>query len=183
MAASPIPAIGRMSAFDPKLPLAMCPISAHCGHYAADAFCVRMSDVFVSYARSDQTQAKQVADVLRKLGYGVWIDDELPAHRPYADVIQERLLAAKAVVVLWSGEAAKSQWVRAEADVARGAGTLVQATLDGSIAPLPFNQIQCADVSGWTGDTDAPGWRKLVASVAALAGEAGAINEKLRRSL
>ena len=121
--------------------------------------------------------------MLRKLGYGVWIDAELPAHRPYADVIQERLLAAKAVVVLWSDEAAKSQWVRAEADVARGAGTLVQATLDGSIAPLPFNQIQCADVSGWTGDTDAPGWRKLVTSVAALAGEAGAINEKLRRSL
>jgi len=142
-----------------------------------------MSDVFVSYARSDQTQAKQVADALRNLGYGVWIDDELPAHRPYADVIQERLKAAKAVVVLWSDEAAKSQWVRAEADVARGAGTLVQATLDGSIAPLPFNQIQCADVSSWTGDTDAPGWRKLVTSVAALAGKAGAINEKPRRSM
>ena len=46
-----------------------------------------MSDVFVSYARSDQTQAKQVADAFRKLGYGVWIDDELPAHRPYAGPI------------------------------------------------------------------------------------------------
>lgn len=157
--------------------------ATHCRHSAADAFCGRMSDVFVSYARSDEAQAKQLAESLRKLGYGVWIDDELPAHRPYADVIQERLKAAKAVVVLWSDDAAKSQWVRAEADFARGAGTLVQATLDGSIAPLPFNQIQCADVSNWTGDADAPGWRKLVRSVAALAGESGVSNEKHRRSL
>src|SRR5829696_8135405 len=92
-----------------------------------------MSDIFVSYARPDELQAKRVADVLRTDGYHAWRDDELPAHRAYADVIQERLNSAKAVVVLWSAEAARSQWVRAEADSARMAGTLVQATLDGSI--------------------------------------------------
>ncbi|HYX47495.1 MAG TPA: TIR domain-containing protein [Sphingomicrobium sp.] len=132
-----------------------------------------MSDVFVSYARADEPQAKRVADALRGLGYGVWRDDELPAHRPYSEVIEERLRSAKAVVVMWSAEAAKSQWVRAEADAARSAGTLVQALLDGNIPPLPFNQIQCADLSGWAGDADAPGWKKLLASVAALAGNGG----------
>jgi len=71
---------------------------------------------------------------------------------------------------MWSVEAAKSQWVRAEADTARAAGTLVQATLDGHIPPLPFNQIQCAELSAWEGDADAPGWRKLLGSVRALAG-------------
>jgi adenylate cyclase len=131
-----------------------------------------MSDVFVSYARPDEAQAKQVAEALQQLGYRVWRDDELPAHRAYADVIEERLTNAKAVVALWSVEAAKSQWVRAEADAARGAGTLVQASLDGTIPPLPFNQIQCADLSGWGGDTNASGWRKLQASVSTLAGEA-----------
>ena len=35
---------------------------------------------------------------------------------------------------------------------------------------MPFNQIQCADLSGWSGDINAPGWRKLSASVEALAG-------------
>ena len=49
----------------------------------------------------------------------MWRDDELPAHRAYADVIEERIKGASAVVVLWSAEAAKSQWVRAEADTAR----------------------------------------------------------------
>jgi adenylate cyclase len=131
-----------------------------------------MADVFVSYARPEEPQAIRVADALRAAGYRVWRDDELPAHRAYADVIQERLSQAKAVVVLWSREAATSQWVRAEAEWARAGGTIVQATIDGSIPPLPFNQIQCADLTGWTADSDSAGWRKLLASVEALAGAA-----------
>src|SRR6516164_2595869 len=110
-----------------------------------------MSDIFISYARSTEPQARQIGDALRALGYGVWRDDELPAHRAYADVIEERLKAAKAVVVVWSAEAVKSEWVRAEADAARGARTLVQLSVDGAIPPLPFNQIQCADMNGWSG--------------------------------
>ena len=129
-----------------------------------------MADVFVSYARPDESRARQVVDSLRAKGYRVWRDDELPAHRPYAEVIEERLRSAQAVVVLWSPDAAKSQWVRAEADAARGLSTLVQATLDGGIPPMPFNQIQCADLSGWQGNDDTPGWRKLAASVEAVAG-------------
>ena len=145
-----------------------------------------MADVFISYARPDEPFAERVADALRVEGYGVWRDDELPAHRAYAEVIEERLKSAKAVVVLWSAEAAKSQWVRAEADTARSLGTLVQAVLDGAVPPLPFNQIQCANLSDWSGDTDAPGWRKLKASVTALAGNvpsATARTSSRRRSL
>jgi adenylate cyclase len=129
-----------------------------------------MSDVFVSYARPSERQARQIADTLRGLGYAVWRDDELPAHRAYSEVIEERIKSAKAVLVLWSAEAAKSQWVRAEADAAREAGTLVQVTMDGSIPPMPFNQIQCADLSNWAGDTTSQGWQKAESSIALLVG-------------
>ncbi|HEY8434664.1 MAG TPA: TIR domain-containing protein [Sphingomicrobium sp.] len=129
-----------------------------------------MSHIFISYARADEPMAVLVADLLREAGFEVWRDDELPAHRSYAEVIEERIQGAAAVVVLWSAEAAKSQWVRAEADAARAGSALVQATLDGAIPPMPFNQIQCADFKGWDGDGNAAGWKKLVASVAALAG-------------
>jgi adenylate cyclase len=139
-----------------------------------------MSHVFVSYARSDEPVAKEIADGLREAGYEVWRDDELPAHRAYAEVIEERIRGAAAVVVLWSADAAKSQWVRAEADTARSAKTLIQATLDGSIPPLPFNQIQCADLKAWEGQRDSTGWAKLLASVAALAGAGAATEEKHR---
>ncbi|MGN6850565.1 MAG: TIR domain-containing protein [Sphingomicrobium sp.] len=132
-----------------------------------------MSDIFVSYARSTERQAHQIADALRASGYQVWRDDQLPAHRSYAEVIEERLKAAKAVVVVWSLEAIGSQWVRAEADRAREAGTLVQLTVDGSLPPIPFNQIQCADLRGWDGETDSPGWQKVEASIAALTGGPG----------
>jgi adenylate cyclase len=125
-------------------------------------------DVFISYARPSEEEAHRIAEQLRRDGFSVWRDDELPAHRAYSDVIEERLKSAKAVVVLWSAESAKSHWVRAEADTAREAGTLVQATLDSVLPPMPFNQIQCADLNGWNGETSSPGWHKLQSSVAAL---------------
>src|SRR5262249_35370481 len=110
-----------------------------------------LSEIFISYARPNEAEARRIADALRTRGWGVWRDDELPPHRAYAEVIEERLRSAKAVVVVWTTDAAKSQWVRAEADIGRERGTLVQLTLDGAIPPLPFNQIQCADLQGWRG--------------------------------
>jgi adenylate cyclase len=60
-----------------------------------------MSDIFISYACQNEALAKAAADLLRAQGDGVWRDDELPAHRACCDVIEERIQAAKAVVVLW----------------------------------------------------------------------------------
>ncbi|HWE46411.1 MAG TPA: TIR domain-containing protein [Caulobacteraceae bacterium] len=133
-----------------------------------------MPDVFVSYARSTETRAREVADLLRALGYDVWRDDQLPVHREFSTVIEERLRASKAVLVLWSADAARSRWVCAEADVAHETGVLVQVSIDGVLPPMPFNRIQCADLAGWSGDPDAPGWRKVLASVAELAGAGNA---------
>src|SRR6478752_6021775 len=55
-----------------------------------------MSDIFVSYARATERQARQIADTLRLRGYAVWRDDELPAHRAYSEVIEERIKSANA---------------------------------------------------------------------------------------
>jgi len=142
-----------------------------------------MSHVFISYARPDEPLASLIADELRGGGFEVWRDDEIPAHRPYAEVIEERINGATAVVVLWSAEAVKSQWVRAEADSARNALTLVQVSLDGTVPPMPFNQIQYADLKGWDGQRTAPGWRKLHASVTELAGASAPNAEDSGRTL
>jgi adenylate cyclase len=129
-----------------------------------------MSDIFISYARPNEALARQAGDALRTAGYAVWRDDELPAHRAYSEVIEERIKSAKAVLVLWSNDAVRSQWVRAEADAAREMGTLVQVSLDGVLPPMPFNQIQCADLMNWRGDDTAAGWQKVVSSIASLIG-------------
>jgi len=127
-----------------------------------------VADVFISYARPDEAVARRVAKSLEAAGLDLWWDADLPAHRAYAEVIERNLADAKAVVVLWSKSAVGSQWVRAEADFARNADKLVQAQLDGSLPPMPFNQIQCADLKGWRGGASHAGWAKLQASVAAL---------------
>ena len=129
-----------------------------------------MADVFLSYARSSLDDALRIADCLRVAGYSVWYDESLPAHRAYADVIAEQLDVASAVLVLWSREAAASQWVRSEADRARETGRLVQLRLDDSRLPMPFDQIQCADLRRWRGDCNTPGWRTVAGSIAALTG-------------
>lgn len=130
-----------------------------------------MADIFISYARPTAKLTRSIAAELEKIGYSVWFDEELPAHRAYADVIEERLDEAAAVLVIWSKEAARSQWVRSEANRAREKGTLVQLRSDGSALPMPFDQIQCLDFSGWRGDVGAPCWRQLTGTIGELVGD------------
>lgn len=137
-----------------------------------------MSDIFISYARSTAKQAQKVAGALRGLGYSVWIDDDLPAHRTFSHVIEEQMTAAKAAVVIWSADAVQSEWVLSEANRAREGRKLVQVTTDNTRLPMPFDTIQCADLSGWTGDLDAPGWRKVTDSVTFLVGREAATLKK-----
>ena len=127
-----------------------------------------MAEVFISYARANEDVARRVASGLKASGFDAWWDDQLPAHRAYSDIIEQRLRGAAAVVVLWSKDAAQSQWVRAEADFARTENKLVQAQLDGTLPPMPFNQIQCADLSGWKGNRKHRGWAKLVDGVSSV---------------
>ena len=127
-----------------------------------------MADVFISYARPTASQAQRIEQAFQRMGYDVWRDSELPAHQAYSDVIEARLRGCRAVVVLWSADAARSHWVRAEADLARTLGSLVQIRLDDTPLPLPFNQIHSVDLRGWSGRSDDPAWRKVVESVAAL---------------
>jgi TolB-like protein len=125
-----------------------------------------VANVFISKQRGSDATAARVAAALRAAGHQPWSDAELPLDRPYAEVIEERLAGADRVLVLWTAAAARSQWVRAEAEFAREHGKLVQARLDAALPPIPFNQIQCADLSGWAGDRRHGEWRKVLASVA-----------------
>ena len=129
-----------------------------------------MTDVFISYSRADKERVAQLASAIEAEGYDVWWDEELPPHMSYGDVITDKIENAKAAVVVWSADASKSEWVRAEADAARNHKKLIQTALADIIPPLPFNQIQCADLSDWQGEEDHPGWRKVKQSLVALCG-------------
>lgn len=129
-----------------------------------------MVDVFISYSRTNKDKVGQIAKAIEQAGYEVWWDAELPPHQSYGDVITAKIQMAKAAVVVWSAEAAASEWVRAEADVARNQKKLVQTALGDITPPLPFNQIQYANLGDWNGEQDHPEWRKVKASLADLCG-------------
>jgi hypothetical protein len=129
-----------------------------------------MVDVFISYSKTNEAVVRRLADAVKRLGYSVWWDDELPPHLSYSDVITDKIGSAKAAIVVWSEGAAASEWVRAEADVARAQKKLIQTSIDGRMPPMPFNQIQFAAIGDWQGEEDHPGWTKVKASLAALCG-------------
>jgi formylglycine-generating enzyme required for sulfatase activity len=121
-----------------------------------------MPDVFVSYNREDLPIAQRVVDGLMHEGLNVWLDMELKAGENYDEITEERLRAAKAVVVLWSSRSVKSRWVRAEATIGQRKSTLVPAMIEECDRPVMFELVQTTDLSKWEGDRDDPNWRKLV---------------------
>lgn len=127
-----------------------------------------MADVFISYSRRNADVANAAAQALRDHGFEVWLDNQLPAHGSFADVIEHQLGEAHAVLVLWSKDATASEWVRAEANRGREARKLVQISLDHAPLPLPFDQIQCTQLADWCGDVAVPGWTSVLDSLSAL---------------
>jgi len=129
-----------------------------------------VSDVFISYSRDNQEVVRRLAEAVKALGYEVWWDDQLPPHLAYGDLISQKVGGAKAAIVVWSATAAASEWVRAEADMARNQRKLIQTTIDGAEPPMPFNQLHYVSLADWNGEPDHPGWTKVRESLVALAG-------------
>lgn len=127
-----------------------------------------MADVFLSYARPDAAAAERIAREMAKAGWSVWYDRDLPAHGAYADVIATELESAPAVLVLWSSASVDSEWVRSEANRARELHKVVQARVDDARLPMPFDQIQCADLRSWRGGRTHSGWTQICRSIEAL---------------
>ena len=124
-----------------------------------------MADIFVSYASPDRGKAKLLAERLMQEGYSVWWDRTIPPGRVFDEVIQEALDAAKCVIVLWSGNSVRSNWVKTEAAEAAAHNRLVPAFIEPVEPPIEFKRIQAADLSGWDGERDHPELSSLLASV------------------
>ena len=108
-----------------------------------------MNSVFISYAREDLAEARSVAEALTSRGLSVSWDRTILTGQPFETVIEEAIASAKAVVVLWSRNSVRSDWVRAEAAEGANRGILVPATLDGEPAPLRYRISQTADLTDW----------------------------------
>lgn len=129
-----------------------------------------VSDVFLSYAREDLERARNLAQAIESLGWSVWWDRKIPAGRTFADVIEEALGKAKCVIVLWSRASVQSEWVREEADEAKGRRKLVPARLDDVVPPLGFRAVHAAELVDWDGSATTPGFRQLMKDLGSMLG-------------
>jgi hypothetical protein len=99
-------------------------------------------DVFLSYARADRAHIVDLAVALQGRGCAAWFDHFITGGARFGEIINARLDAARAVVVLWSENSIGSDWVLYEADRAHKAGKLVplrlpELALDRVPAPYP----------------------------------------------
>lgn len=111
-----------------------------------------MPDIFISYANADREHARQLADRLTARGYSVWWDRTIPPGRVFDEVLQEAIQAARCMIVLWSAESVRSNWVKTEAAEGVERDILVPALIDEVSPPIEFKRIQAANLAHWDGD-------------------------------
>ncbi|WP_342349925.1 toll/interleukin-1 receptor domain-containing protein [uncultured Nitrospira sp.] len=110
-----------------------------------------MKDVFISYASEDRPVAQQLAAGLDQAEVSVWWDRQIQVGSEWDKTIEDALASAKCVVVLWTGHAKNSRWVRAEAREALNTEKVIPVMLEANAIPLAFTGIQALCFLGWEG--------------------------------
>ena len=108
-----------------------------------------MTEVFLSYSRTDRPVAEATARELQRLGVDVWWDHELLGGDDYRRRISEILARVQVAIVIWSRRSVDSQWVISEAAAAREKKVLVPVTIDGAELPIDFRALHTIDLSAW----------------------------------
>jgi adenylate cyclase len=128
----------------------------------------RLAQVFLSYAREDAEQARDLAEALGASGHTVWWDHRIHGGSRYAEEIDRALNESDAVVVLWSQASIASTWVLDEAAEGRDSGKLVPVLIGECKPPLGYRQFQMVDLTEWQNGSSAP--QPLVDAIVKTAG-------------
>jgi adenylate cyclase len=95
-----------------------------------------MADVFVSYSRSDKVRVAPLVAAIKAKGWSVWWDPSIAAGQSFDEQIEAELLAASAVLVVWTPTSVSSRWVRGEARDAVERDILVPVRFENACLPI-----------------------------------------------
>jgi formylglycine-generating enzyme required for sulfatase activity len=134
-----------------------------------------LPDIFVSYARSDRARVEAIATALASEGFSVWWDREIQPGETFRGEIEKALSEAKCVIVVWSKDSVKRNWVIEEAQEGLDRGVLVPVLVDDVVGDLPrgFKSVQAADLTQWRGGREDANWQVVRSRIARLAQPTG----------
>ena len=127
-----------------------------------------MADVFVSYSRSDRARVAPLVAAIKAKGWSVWWDPSIAAGQQFDDQIEAELLAASAVLVVWTPTSVLSRWVRGEARDAAERDILVPVRFDNARLPIDARAIQTTDLDNWGEDPTSAPFQDLIRSLSAV---------------
>ncbi len=127
-----------------------------------------MADVFVSYSRSDKTRVAPLVAAIKARGWSVWWDPSIAAGQQFDDQIEAQLLAASAVLVVWTPASVVSRWVRGEARDAAERDILVPVRFDAARLPIDARAIQTTDLDDWKEDPTSAPFQDMLRSLTAV---------------
>ncbi|MCB0553537.1 MAG: DNA translocase FtsK 4TM domain-containing protein [Phaeodactylibacter sp.] len=108
---------------------------------------------------------KPIVEELRKQGWSVWWDRDIPHGMDFAEFIEEKLRLSKIIVAIWSEHSIKSRWVKTEANEGLEQNSLVPARIDEVISPLAFKLVHTADLVGWQPGKQHAEWNNFLGSI------------------
>ncbi|CAN0501580.1 unnamed protein product, partial [Phaeothamnion confervicola] len=108
---------------------------------------------------------RRIEEALKELDISVWRDTRLLSGQEFQSEINNAIRESKVILVCWSPDSVKSDWVRAEASFGQNAKKLVPATIRTVEIPVPFNLIQSTQFMNWNGSLAAPEWQGIVQSL------------------
>jgi TIR domain len=112
----------------------------------------RMADVFLSYASGDRVKAGTLASLLQTGGWSVWWDRDIDGGEEWGARIENELIAARCVVVLWIRRSVVSEWVLREARSARSRQVILPVLLEPVTPPEELAEVHETPLTAWIGE-------------------------------
>jgi hypothetical protein len=137
-----------------------------------------LTDVVIRSASEQTELAGKLGDAIADAGFQVWRADGSDDDFWHSGEVVERIRSANAAVVIWSEGAAASALICDEANAARQQQKLIQVSADGRAPPAPFDRAAVAQLSGWRGEANHPGWRQVISQLEAMTASGGGAKAK-----
>jgi hypothetical protein len=121
-----------------------------------------MTDVFISYRRTDRARVEEMAEALRDLDLKVWFDRDLRPGRAFPAEIERIARSCRAMIVCWTADATQSEWVLREAGIGLERDVLAPVSLERCVLPQRYAELQTINLTKWAGALDDLEWLDLL---------------------